>query len=81
MGNDLAAAWVSQQIQPLQARVTPMWLYSGSDDPTKIDSEDLDEDGFPNKKMHLTMVRENLHRKGPVPPYSATHLPPQVCFD
>lgn len=58
-----------------------MWQYSGSDDLTRTDPEDLDKDGFTDKMMHLTMVRENHHREGPVPPYSATQLPPQVCSD
>lgn len=32
---DLAATWVSGRIQPLQAPWTPMWWYSGLDDPTR----------------------------------------------
>lgn len=59
-GNDLAAAWVSRRIQLLQAGEKPMWAYTGSDDPTRVNPNELEEEEFVEKMKLLTMVRENL---------------------
>lgn len=40
--NDLLAAWVSHRIQTLQSRVRLMWVYSGNDDPTRGNPNELD---------------------------------------
>lgn len=79
--NDLTTIWANHQIQPLQARLTPMWQYSGSDDPTKTTPTNLEDLQFESKMKHLTQVRENLRREGPVPLLGIARPPPMVHSD
>lgn len=80
-GNDLATAWVSRRIQPLQARERPMWTYTGEDDPVRVNPGEVSQHKFEEKMRHLTMVRSNLRMEGPVPPFSAAGLPLELCSD
>ena len=40
-GLDLLEVFLNRRIQPLQARDHPMWLYSGSDDTTRVHPEEV----------------------------------------
>ena len=41
-GMDLLEVFLRRRIQPLQARDHPMWLYSGTEDTTRIHPEEID---------------------------------------
>lgn len=79
-GNDLATTWVSRRIQPLQARLTPMWQYSGIDDLTRMSPEELEDLEFEFKMKHLTQVPENICRQGLVLPLCAARPPVALRF-
>ena len=42
-GMDLLEVFLRRRIQPLQARDHPMWMYSGTDDTTRIHPEEVDD--------------------------------------
>ena len=43
-GMDLLEVFLSQRVQPLQARDHPMWMYSGIEDTTRIHPEEVTEE-------------------------------------
>lgn len=57
---DLATTWVSRWIQPLQARRTPMWRYSRSDDLMRMSDVELEDSEFDLKMRPLTQEHNNL---------------------
>jgi hypothetical protein len=42
-GTQLMAFFLQRRIQPLQARVSRLWSYSGSEDPSRVSKEDLEK--------------------------------------
>jgi hypothetical protein len=44
-GTQFMVFFLQRRIQPLQARVSRLWIYSGSNDPSRVSSRD------PNKKV------------------------------
>ena len=42
-GMDLLEVFLRRRIQPLQARDHPMWMYSGTDDTTRIHPKEVDD--------------------------------------
>jgi hypothetical protein len=45
-GTQLMAFFLQRRIQPLQARVSRLWTYSGSEDPSRVSKEDLEKKGL-----------------------------------
>src|SRR4051812_43806857 len=43
-GMDLLEVFLRRRIQPLQARGHPMWMYSGTEDTTRIHPEEVEDD-------------------------------------
>ena len=43
-GMDLLEVFLTQRVQPLQARDHPMWMYSGIEDTTRIHPEEVIEE-------------------------------------
>jgi hypothetical protein len=79
MGTKLTSFFLQRRIQPIQARVSKLWTYSGSNDPSRVSSQD------PKKKDLNKRVRSltSLTTKIEVPTCLATffdssHPLPQV---
>jgi hypothetical protein len=51
-GTQLMAFFLQRRIQPLQARASRLWSYSGSEDPSRVSKDDLDKKGL-NKRLVL----------------------------
>ena len=58
-GMDLLEVFLRRRIQPLQARDHPMWLYSGTEDTTRIHPEDVSEDILEKWLMGITSNKDN----------------------
>jgi hypothetical protein len=55
-GTQLMAFFLQRRIQPLQARVSRLWSYSGSEDPSRVSKEDLEKKGLDKRVRALTTL-------------------------
>jgi hypothetical protein len=79
-GMQLMAFFLQRRIHPLQARVSKLWSYSGSEDPSRVSKEDLEKKGLDKRVRALT----TLTKKNEIPALTAnffdsTHPLPVVC--
>ena len=80
-GLDLLEVFFQRRIQPLQARVPPMWGYTRPDDITRMHPEELDEETVEAKIKAVTLVRDNLRGSRQVLPLSAINPPNEVISE
>ena len=76
---DLIALFVSQRVQPLQARVRRMWEYSGLEDPTRLSSRPMNQQEFDQIMKIVTSVTHGAQMKGRVRPLDC-NCPPTLVF-
>ena len=82
-GLHLISTFIKRDVQPLRARVHPMWEFQGVQDPTRLTTEPL-----PSKKAVEDRVRAitKLTKNDlcpldcPVDPYDSEHPLPEVCI-
>jgi hypothetical protein len=74
------AFFPQRHIQPLQARVSKMWSYFGSEDPSRVSKEDLEKKGL-NKRVRAltTLTKENEIPAWIADFFDSTHPLPEVC--
>jgi hypothetical protein len=79
-GMQLMAFFLQRCIQPLQARVSRLWSYSGSEDPSRVSKEDLEKKGL-NKRVRAltTLTKENEIPALAADFFDSTHPVPAVC--
>ena len=53
-GMDLLETFLTRRIQPLQARAHSMWLYEGSNDPTRVHPEEVVETNVGARTKSIT---------------------------
>ena len=58
-GMDLLEVFLGRRIQPLQARDHPMWMYSGLEDSTRIQPENVSKDILEKWLMGITSNKDN----------------------
>ena len=81
-GLHLILTFIKRDVQPLRARVHPMWEFQGVQDPTRLTTDPL-----PRKKAVEDRVRAitKLMKNDPCPldcpmdPYDSEHPLPKVC--
>ena len=81
-GLHLILTFIKRDVQPLRARVHPMWEFQGVQDPTRLTTDPL-----PRKKAVEDRVRAitKLMKNDPCPldcpmdPYDSEHPLPEVC--
>jgi hypothetical protein len=79
-GTQLMTFFLQRRIQPLQARVSKLWSYSRSKDPSRVSKQDLEEKGLDKRVRSLT----TLTKEKEIPALTAdffdsTHPLPEVC--
>ena len=79
-GMDLLEVFHSRRIQPLQARDHPMWMYSGLEDSTRIQPEDVSEDTVEQWLRGITGNKDNPRGFRRVVPFDHSRQPEQVRF-
>ena len=67
-GMDLLEVFLPWRIQPLQARDHPMWLYSGTEDTTRVHPEEVDDATLERWMTAITGNKDN--------PCGARRIPP-----
>jgi hypothetical protein len=55
-GTQLMAVFLQRRIQPLQARVSKLWSYSGAEDPSRVSKEDLEKKSLDKRVRSLTTL-------------------------
>jgi hypothetical protein len=80
IGTQLMAFFHQRRIQPLQSRVSKLWSYFGSTDPSRVSDQDLEKKGLNKRVRALT----TLTAQNEIPALIATffdsaHPLPAVC--
>jgi hypothetical protein len=79
-GTQLMAFFLQRRIQPLQARVSILWSYSGSEDPSRVSKEDLEKKGLDKRVRALTtFTKENEIPALAASLFGSAHPVPAVC--
>ena len=81
-GVHLIATFVRMQVQPLHARVHPMWKDEDPSDPSQTSSTELaDEEVVPKVKAITSFqAADSCNIDCPVTPYGVNHQLPEVMF-
>ena len=81
-GTHLVSLFIKRRVQPLQARVAPMWEYSGPSDPTRTREEELSKDEFEARLVAVTNLKleKDMPGESPVTPFGQGRTPKQVTF-
>jgi hypothetical protein len=79
-GMQLMALLMQRRIQPLQHRISKLWSYSGSENPSRVSKEDIDKKDLDKQVRALT----TLTKDDKIPALTAdffdsTHSLPTVC--
>ena len=79
-GVHLIATFVKRRVQPLQARVHPLFEYAGATDPTRAHAEELGVGELEARVCALTTLKvgEPHDFKSPVAPFSLENPVPEV---
>src|SRR3954465_8782461 len=67
-GMDLLEVFLRRRIQPLQARDHPMWMYSGTEDTTRIHPEEVEDDMLEGWLTGITRNKDNPRGARRIPP-------------
>jgi hypothetical protein len=79
-GTQLMAFFLQRRIQSLQHRISKLWSYSGSENPSRVSKEDIDKKNLDKRVRALT----TLTKDDEIPALTAdffdsTHSLPMVC--
>lgn len=81
-GLHLAALFIRRRVQPLQARVAPMWSYLGPSDPSRTRAEELSNDEFEARMRGVAAFKAEtvVPFDIPVAPFGEGRLPEKVIL-
>jgi hypothetical protein len=78
-GTQLMVFFLQRCIQPLQARVSKLWTYSGSNDPSRVSSQDPEKKDLNKRIRSLTTLTAKLEVPACLAAaFDSTHPLPQV---
>jgi hypothetical protein len=82
VGTKVAAVFLKRRVQPVMARVRPMWLYSGPKDETRINAAELSEKELLDEVRRLTFFSQEdlIPSTSSYTPFDADHPPPRGNF-
>jgi hypothetical protein len=79
-GTQLMAFFLQRCIQPLQARISKLWTYSGSIVPSRVSSRDPEKKDLDKRVRSLTTITTKIEIPACLAPFfDSTHPLPQVC--
>lgn len=79
IGLDLLEVFLSQRIQPLQARDHPTWLYSGSEDTARVHPKEVPSKAVAMWLKSITCNQDNPRGSRRVIPLRDDNPPDKVC--
>ena len=76
----LICTWLRRRVQPLQARVHPMFQWAGADDATRVSADGMSASEVDKRVRLVTKytIKDVLPSEPVVPPFDATNPPPEV---
>ena len=77
-GMDLLEVFLSRQIQRLQARDQPMWMYSGPEDTARTHPEEVNEETVAQWLRSITSNKDNPRGSRKILPFDANNAPGEV---
>ena len=79
-GVDIIRTFLERRVQPLQARVHPMFLYAGRRDPTRVSAKKFSQGDLDRALRSLLKFKagEDIPGKSLTPPFSSSLPVPQV---
>jgi hypothetical protein len=78
-GTQLMVFFLQRRIQPLQARVSKLWTYSGSNDPSRVSPKKPEKKDLDKKVRSLTTLTAKLAVPACLAiPFNSTHPLPKV---
>ncbi|KAK1604071.1 hypothetical protein QYE76_027744 [Lolium multiflorum] len=80
IGTEVAAVFLKRRVQPVMARVRPMWLYSGPKDETRINIAELSEKELLDEVRRLTLFsqEDSIPLISSYTPLDANHPPSEI---
>ena len=80
IGTEVAAVFLKRRVQPVMARVRPMWLYTGPKDETRINVAELSEKELLDEVRRLTLFsqEDSIPLISSYTPLDANHPPSEV---
>jgi hypothetical protein len=79
IGTQLMVFFLQRRVQPLQARVSKLWTYSGSNDPSRVSPKELEKKDLDKRVRSLTTLTAKLAVPAClVVPFDSTHPLPKV---
>jgi hypothetical protein len=80
IGTQLMVFFLQRRIQPLQARVSKLWMYSGLDDPSRVSKQDPEKNDLDKRVRSLTtLTKENDIPALTADFFDSAHPLPKVC--
>jgi hypothetical protein len=58
-GTQLMTFFLQRRIQPLQYRISKLWSYSGSENPSQVSKEDIDKNDLDKRVRALTTITKD----------------------
>jgi hypothetical protein len=58
-GTQLMVFFMQRRIQPLQHRISKLWSYSGSENPSRVSKEDIDKKDLDKRVRALTTLTKD----------------------
>jgi hypothetical protein len=79
-GMQLMAFFLQRRIQPLQAHVSKLWSYSGSDDPSRVFNQDPEKKNLDKPVRSLTTLMKEKEIPALIADFfDSAHPLPKVC--
>ena len=72
-GMDLLEVFLRRRIQPLQYRGHPMWLYSGTEDTSRVHPEEVDDATLERWMTAITGNKDNPRGARRIPPLDQSY--------
>ncbi|KAK1620566.1 hypothetical protein QYE76_026083 [Lolium multiflorum] len=79
-GTEVVSVFLQRRVQPLMSRPHQLWLFTGKNDKSRVNSADLSAEELQNEVRRLTCLssKDTIILTSARPPYDFKHLPSEV---
>ncbi|KAK1561628.1 hypothetical protein QYE76_017708 [Lolium multiflorum] len=79
-GTEVVSVFLQRRVQPLMSRPHQLWLFTGKNDKSRVNSADLSAEELQNEVRRLTCLstKDTIVLTSARPPYDFKHLPSEV---
>ncbi|KAK1631287.1 hypothetical protein QYE76_005602 [Lolium multiflorum] len=79
-GTEVVSVFLQRRVQPLMSRPHQLWLFTGKNDKSRVNSADLSAEELQNEVRRLTCLstRDTIVLTSARPPYDLKHLPSEA---